>query len=1037
MKKYSSILLALATLSFAASCAKEVRVDNPREESAEMIDITIVASEKPEPVTAAGTRTFVDGTAIKWSDSGEKIKVWEVATPSAGDPVTSTETSAEGVTTNSGEKISFGISMEDKSGDSYDTFDYYAVYPSSAYQTGSVVTNIALNTAAAQTPSATSFDPSRDLLIGKKVENGDTQASTLNMQFARMVAIGKMTIKNLGSSEEITKITFSAKVGLEDVILAGRTSFNLETGLPVTTYGSNTADHSIILNYEGKGITANSAAGMTAYFTCYPFALNSETPGSFKVIVETATKTFTKEVTVDSSKGLVFKTGQASVFSVNMNGIAGEAKAVDLRYAYLVPADVSLGASYSNISVTKTHGDSWSMFVINASGNIGVRRNDDAKQNDSFIKLPDLVKDIKSVVVTLNSPTSGKTITLEDSATETSGSIASLSTSDATVYTFNLGESSGIKTAYFRCADFQAKVEKIEVYAGTDNRTKLANPASVNAELNTGDPSVTNTIDVTWTAVENASSYIVTLVPDSGDDVITLSNTNSCSVPGLQYEMQYHAAVEAVPADPYLYTNSDAVDAANVVETGVAPSGPKYQLVSTIGDVTEGDYVITWDNTYYLPSDVTAASNPAVGSGITVAGSTLSCNVTQAMIWSFSGDNTEGFAITAGNNRLNSANSSSGISVATSGSTTWTVSIDATYGMLLKGSDAGTRYLSVYNSGSWRYYATGQYYTGVLRLYKFVDPRPAAPISWSADNGTATWSSSGITSSLPNLSNSESLDVSYSSSTESVATINSSGVVTIVGGGTTTISATFTALPASSYKTTTVSYTLTVTDSRSTCDTPTFDPAAGAVAANTTVTISCGTAGATIHYTVDGSTPTAESAIYSSPITIDASKTIKAIAVKENYKNSAVAEASYTVGGDPTTVTKTITQIVSANGYSVSSGSTINDIVTSFNLDGVITVSTTGNPNCGTFWGTSTYDWRLYQNQNGNIIVSASDGHTISKLTITYSASNGGVLKENATTITSGTEQTINAASKTYTVGNSSDKTNGQVRVTQISVTYN
>lgn len=79
--------------------------------------------------------------------------------------------------------------------------------------------------------------------------------------------------------------------------------------------------------------------------------------------------------------------------------------------------------------------------------------------------------------------------------------------------------------------------------------------------------------------------------------------------------------------------------------------------------------------------------------------------------------------------------------------------------------------------------------------------------------------------------------------------------------------------------------------------TPTFSPAAGEVTAGTEVTISCATEGATIHYTTDGSTPTGESATYSSPIEVSAAMTIKAIAIKDSYKNSNVAEAAYTIAG--------------------------------------------------------------------------------------------------------------------------------------------
>ena len=54
-------------------------------------------------------------------------------------------------------------------------------------------------------------------------------------------------------------------------------------------------------------------------------------------------------------------------------------------------------------------------------------------------------------------------------------------------------------------------------------------------------------------------------------------------------------------------------------------------------------------------------------------------------------------------------------------------------------------------------------------------------------------------------------------------------------------------------------------------------------------------AGATIHYTLDGSTPTAESAVYSAPITLSDTTTVKAIAVKDGV-SSSVTSRTYTKG---------------------------------------------------------------------------------------------------------------------------------------------
>ena len=78
------------------------------------------------------------------------------------------------------------------------------------------------------------------------------------------------------------------------------------------------------------------------------------------------------------------------------------------------------------------------------------------------------------------------------------------------------------------------------------------------------------------------------------------------------------------------------------------------------------------------------------------------------------------------------------------------------------------------------------------------------------------------------------------------------------------------------------------------CAQPTFSVSAGTYNANQSVSIST-TYGTTIYYTLDGSTPDTESSVYSSAITIDATKTLKAIAMKDGCENSEVASATYTL----------------------------------------------------------------------------------------------------------------------------------------------
>jgi len=112
----------------------------------------------------------------------------------------------------------------------------------------------------------------------------------------------------------------------------------------------------------------------------------------------------------------------------------------------------------------------------------------------------------------------------------------------------------------------------------------------------------------------------------------------------------------------------------------------------------------------------------------------------------------------------------------------------------------------------------------------------------------------------------------------------------------------------------------TYTVSSGTVATPTFNPAPGAYTGP--VSLSTTTAGATIRYTTDGSTPTTTTGtVYSGPITLTSTTTIKAIAYESGFTNSAVASGTYTVssgggGGTPTLVQSNATASTSPSNSS-------------------------------------------------------------------------------------------------------------------------
>lgn len=77
--------------------------------------------------------------------------------------------------------------------------------------------------------------------------------------------------------------------------------------------------------------------------------------------------------------------------------------------------------------------------------------------------------------------------------------------------------------------------------------------------------------------------------------------------------------------------------------------------------------------------------------------------------------------------------------------------------------------------------------------------------------------------------------------------------------------------------------------------TPTFSPAPNTYTSTQTVTLGDTTPGSAIHYTLDGSTPTSGSMVYTTPLSVATTQTIKAIAIASGFTNSAVATGLYTI----------------------------------------------------------------------------------------------------------------------------------------------
>ena len=210
------MLVAVAAMGFTA--CEQVGVESVAPVAPE-VNMTVIAGMDD-------TRTYIDeaNSIVKWSD-GDQLKVIENSATYRN--TTATTIGEDG-------KAMFTVSFPENTTDA--EFTYNAVFPASA-----VVEDDAEKVSSAkvkvivkeqQNATATSFDPAADVLVAKQLEF-DAQPEKLNMQFKRLVSLGKLTLNNLPADAKIEKVVFTAAEGK---VLAGRNYVDATTG-EVSQYG--------------------------------------------------------------------------------------------------------------------------------------------------------------------------------------------------------------------------------------------------------------------------------------------------------------------------------------------------------------------------------------------------------------------------------------------------------------------------------------------------------------------------------------------------------------------------------------------------------------------------------------------------------------------------------------------------------------------------------------------------------------------------------------------------------------------------------
>ena len=203
------------------------------------------------------------------------------------------------------------------------------------------------------------------------------------------------------------------------------------------------------------------------------------------------------------------------------------------------------------------------------------------------------------------------------------------------------------------------------------------------------------------------------------------------------------------------------------------------------------------------------------------------------------------------------------------------------------------------------------------------------------------------------------------------------------------------------------------------------------------------TAEATQGATVDKASGNGEAVItVSFPANTDSDKTkeytvfvrTKATGVNDEFEvNITQAKA------DPAgvvTVATTMEAYAKANNCTISAGQTVVNYK-ELKLDDVVTLSTTGTGNNGSFWNATGTQWRLYQKQAGNLIVALTEGYKLISVSFVYDSYNtGAILDGSGSVVASGSTYATDASTIEFTVGNTGSADNGQARITEVVIKY-
>lgn len=191
-----------------------------------------------------------------------------------------------------------------------ESYQYVTVYPAAAYVSAESINAATLKLPATQTMAEASYDANADLMVSKVVTATAQPTEAQQVQFTRLAAVVKMSLKNFGVElgDEVEKVVFAA----EGKSLAGSINVDL----------NNAKEFTVVEGVSSVSVATTSASDV--YFTVLPTTL--EAGDSYTITIITNKKLYVKEGTIPEGKTLSLEAGMVNRFGVDMMGVEGSDK---------------------------------------------------------------------------------------------------------------------------------------------------------------------------------------------------------------------------------------------------------------------------------------------------------------------------------------------------------------------------------------------------------------------------------------------------------------------------------------------------------------------------------------------------------------------------------------------------------------------------------------------------------------------------------------------------------------------------------------